>query len=247
MLLKILSCENPSNIWELNYRAHMCGANKLTGKMVLILPREEWISLFGHSTFQRYVIMLSTRFVRTSRNGLSHKTWSHFLFARHLEAYLMLGVWWTCLPHDKCFLCWRLKNQYLKLIVITFCKKRPSCDREIKPGLLATWSHKHAGKHMVSANNCCLQLSNSSFWESVSVTFLDIFCWIHWGRIHWNNCCLQLSNSSFWESVSVTFLDIFCWIHWGTISEFHWWLWAINSHRHHNFGGFVNTLSVCNS
>ena len=35
---------------------------------------------------------LSTRFVRTSGNGLSHKTWSHFLFAQHLEAYLMLGL-----------------------------------------------------------------------------------------------------------------------------------------------------------
>ena len=182
----------------------MCGANRLTGKMVLILPREEWISLFGHGTFQRYVIMLSTRFVRTSRNGLSHRTWSHFLFAWHLEAYLMLRLWWTCLLHDKYFLCWKLKNQYLKLIVITFCKKRPSCDRAIKLGLPAIWSHKHAGKHMVSVNNCCLQLSNSSFWESVSVTFLDIFCWIHWG----------------------------------TISEFHKWLWTINSYQHHNFGEF---------
>ena len=182
----------------------MCGANRLTGKMVLILPREEWISLFGHGTFQRYVIMLSTRFVRTSRNGLSHRTWSHFLFAWHLEAYLMLGLWWTCLPQDKYFLCWKLKNQYLKLIVITFCKQRPSCDRAIKLGLPAIWSHKHAGKHMVSVNNCCLQLSNSSFRESVSVTFLDVFCWIHWG----------------------------------TISEFHKWLWTINSYWHHNFGEF---------
>ena len=29
----------------------MCGANKLTVNMVLILPREEGISLFGHGTF----------------------------------------------------------------------------------------------------------------------------------------------------------------------------------------------------
>ena len=86
----------------------------------------------------------------------------HFLFAWHLKAYL---------------------NQSLKLIVIKFGKKCPSCDCVIRPGLLAIWAHKHAGKHMVSENNCCIQLSNSSLWESVSVTFLDIFCWIHWGTI----------------------------------------------------------------
>ena len=35
---------------------------------------------------------------------LSHKTWSHFLFAQHLEAYVMLGLWWTCLRYDIFFL-----------------------------------------------------------------------------------------------------------------------------------------------
>ena len=63
--------------------------HKLTGKMVLVLQREVGVSLFGHDTFQRYVFMLSTRFVQTSGNGLSHKTRSHFLFAQHLEAYLI--------------------------------------------------------------------------------------------------------------------------------------------------------------
>ena len=29
--------------------------------------------MFGHGTFKPYVIMLSDRLVRTSRNGLSHK------------------------------------------------------------------------------------------------------------------------------------------------------------------------------
>ena len=42
-------------------------------------------------------------------------------------------------------------------------------------------------------------------------------------------------KSSFWESVSVTFLDIICWTHCG-ISEFHRWLWTINSYWHHNIG-----------
>ena len=43
--------------------------------------------------------MLSTRFVRTSGNGLCHKTWSHFLFAQLLEV-----LWWTCLRYDFFFL-----------------------------------------------------------------------------------------------------------------------------------------------
>ena len=29
----------------------MCSANKLTGEMVLILPGEEWMALFGYVTF----------------------------------------------------------------------------------------------------------------------------------------------------------------------------------------------------
>ena len=47
----------------------MCGANKLTGKKELVLMQNEWILLFNHGTFQYYVFMLSTRFVRTSGNG----------------------------------------------------------------------------------------------------------------------------------------------------------------------------------
>ena len=82
----------------------MCGENKLNGKVVSILLQEEWISLLGHGNFQRYVFMLSTPFVRTSRNGSSHKTWSNFRFARHLEAHLMIGLWWTCLRYDNFFL-----------------------------------------------------------------------------------------------------------------------------------------------
>ena len=49
----------------------MCGANKLTGKMELVLVRNEWISLFSHGTFQRYVFMLSTWFFRTSGNDFN--------------------------------------------------------------------------------------------------------------------------------------------------------------------------------
>ena len=65
------SCENPSNIWEINYGPQTCGANKLTGKMELVLQLNEWTSLPSHGTFQRYVFMLSTRFVRTSGNNFN--------------------------------------------------------------------------------------------------------------------------------------------------------------------------------
>ena len=67
--------------------------------MDLVLLQEKWSSLFGHGTFQRYVFMFSTGFVRTLGNGLSHKKWSHFLVA-----YLLLELWWTCLRYDNFFL-----------------------------------------------------------------------------------------------------------------------------------------------
>ena len=37
------------------------------------------------------------------RMGLSQKTWSHFLFAQHLGALLMVGLWSTCLRYDNFF------------------------------------------------------------------------------------------------------------------------------------------------
>ena len=63
------------------------------------------------------------------------------------------------------------------------CKKRPSCDRVLVRAL-AIWARKHAAKHKVSVNNFCSQFSNwrvrFEIHESVSETFLDIFCWSHW-------------------------------------------------------------------
>ena len=166
--------------------------------MELVLLRDERISLFNHSTFQHYVFILSTRFVRFSGNSLSHKTWSHFLFALHCEAdLLMLGLWWTCLRYDSSFLMLETNEPILKLMVITFCRKRPSSVI----GFLAIWAHKHAGKHMFSVNNC-------SYSFRIQKQLL---------RIH--------------ESVSINFLDIIFWIHCVTISEFHKWLWTINSYR----------------
>ena len=89
-------------IYILQWTRQTCGLKKLTGKMEMMLQRNEWISLIGCRTFQRYVFMLSTRFVRTS-GIVCHKIWSHFLFALHLEAYLALGLWWTCLWYDYFF------------------------------------------------------------------------------------------------------------------------------------------------
>ena len=71
LILTMLSCENPSNIWEFNYLPPMCGANELAGKMELVLLLNEWISLFSHGTFQLYVFMLSARFARTSGNNFN--------------------------------------------------------------------------------------------------------------------------------------------------------------------------------
>ena len=48
-----------------------CGANKLATKVELVLLLNEWTTLFSHGTFQRYVFMLSTRFVRTSGNNFN--------------------------------------------------------------------------------------------------------------------------------------------------------------------------------
>ena len=131
LILTILSCENPSNIWESNYGPQMCGANKLTGKMELVLQLNEWTSLLSHGTFQRYVFMLSTRFVRTSGNNFNCLT-------KHGATLSSLNI--SSYDEHACdtkFLseCWKLKNRSLKSIVITFCKKRLSCDRVIKLGL----------------------------------------------------------------------------------------------------------------
>ena len=132
-----MSYENPSNIWELNYGLQRCGVNKLTGKMELVLLLNELTSLLSHSTFQRYVFMLSARFVWTSGNNFNCLT-------KHGTTLSSLNIssCTYCTGYDEhaCDtiffpLCWKLKNQSLKSIVITFCKKHLSCDRVIKRSL----------------------------------------------------------------------------------------------------------------
>ena len=182
MILTTLSSENPSNI-----EPQMCGTNKLTGKMELVLLRDKWIPLFGYGTFQRYVFMLSTRFVWTSGNSLNCLTKHGATFS---SLYIARRTYWCsgCDEHAcdtiVLSLCWKLMNQSLKLMVITFCRKRPSSVI----GFLAIWAHKHAGKHMFSVNNCCLHFS-------ISVTFLDIFCWIDWVIISEFHRWLRTINS----------------------------------------------------
>ena len=106
---------DPSSIWELTYGPQMFGAHKWGMNFIV------WL--------RYYVFMLSTRFIRTSANSLSHKTWNHFLFAQHLETYLLWHSGHNGHAYDTIFiylfLCWKLKNQYLIFMVITFCKKRP--------------------------------------------------------------------------------------------------------------------------
>ena len=101
------------------------GANKLTVKVELVLLREKWILFFDQGTFWRHVFMLSTRFVRTSENGLSHKTWSYFLFAQHIEAYLMLGLWWSRLRYDNVFL--MLENEGSISVIDSITFSCPTC------------------------------------------------------------------------------------------------------------------------
>ena len=145
-----------------NYGPQICSANKLAGKMELVLLLNEWTSLFIRGTFQRYVFMLSTRLVRPSGNNFNCLT-------KHGATLSSLNISRRtyCSGYDEhacdtIFFpeCWKLKNRSLKSMVITFCKKHLSCDRVIKRSL-GIWAHKYAGKHMVSVNNCCLQLFNS--------------------------------------------------------------------------------------
>ena len=96
-------------IWFWHYRhvrtrqtsAQRCGANKLATKLELVLLLNE----FSHGIFQRFVFMLSTRFVRTSGNNFNCLT-KHgaTLFSLHLETFLLLGLWWICLRYDIFFL-----------------------------------------------------------------------------------------------------------------------------------------------
>ena len=127
-------------IWFWHYRhvrtrqtsAQRCGANKLATKLELVLLLNE----FSHGIFQRFVFMLSTRFVRTSGNNFNCLT-------KHGATLSSLNIsrrtYCSGCDEHACdtiiFFRWKLKNQYLKSIVITFCKKRLSCDRVIKRGL----------------------------------------------------------------------------------------------------------------
>ena len=44
---------------KIELRTATGGANKPAGVMKLVLVRKEWISLFGHGSFQRPVVMFS--------------------------------------------------------------------------------------------------------------------------------------------------------------------------------------------
>ena len=124
-------------MWEpvkhlrIKLRPQMCGCKQTHGWSG-VSSTAEWMNFIVKSWYFS-ALFFHVLFLEMLRKWfqLSHKTWSHFLFAQHLEAYVMLGLWWTCLRYDIFF----LKNQSLKPIMITFCKKRLSCDRVIKRGL----------------------------------------------------------------------------------------------------------------
>ena len=103
-LLTILSCENPSNIWELNYGRKCVGVNQTHGWSG-VSSTAEWMNFIVKSWYFS-ALCFHVLFLEMFRKWfqLSHKTWSHFLFAQHLEAYVMLGLWWTCLRYDIFFL-----------------------------------------------------------------------------------------------------------------------------------------------
>ena len=103
--------------------------------------------MFGHGIFQRYVFMLSTRLLDlfeleemvylTKHGATSLRSTSRGV----PNARVMMNMIADTIIFS---LCRKLKNQSLKLIVITFCKKLPTCDRVIKRGLsnlssLARW------------------------------------------------------------------------------------------------------------
>ena len=155
MIFTIWSCENPSNIWELNCGPQIGGVNKLTGKMDLALLLDKWISLFSQGTFQ-FSVLCFRAFVRTSGNGLSH--------IQNVEPLSLCSTyyaWWTCLRYDNFFSwCWKLKNQSLKLVAITFNRSVRAVIVKLN-GVLTIWAHEHAGRHMASINYCCFHFSTS--------------------------------------------------------------------------------------
>ena len=75
-----------------NWKSRNSPANKARSTRCAVRSLQ---SAFYYDRFPK----LSTWFAQTLGNGLSHKTWSYFLFAQHLEAYLLLGLRWTCLQY----------------------------------------------------------------------------------------------------------------------------------------------------
>ena len=130
LILTILLCENQSNIWELNYRPQMSGANKLTGEMELVLRWNEWVSLFSHGTFRRF----STRFVRTSGNGLNCLTKHGATFSSlNISRCTYCSVMMNMLAIRYFFL--ETEESISEIDSHHICKKRLSCDRVINRGL----------------------------------------------------------------------------------------------------------------
>ena len=155
------------------------------------------------------------------------------------KAYLMCWLWWTCVRSIRYFFLMLETKESISEIVITFCKKCPSFDHVLKRGpgidlssrLVRTWL-----AYLTVAYSFLVQELFLRIHESVSVTFLDIFCWIHWvttselhkrlGTMYSNRHHHQkIFLAAFWRhfrrvysswTISVICFDIFFWIIWVT-------------------------------
>ena len=114
-----------------DYWAQIWGANKLTGKMVLIPQQEEWISLLVMVLFSAmfsYFILDSfepEKMVCLTKNGatFSSLNLSRRTYCSSYDEHACQTIIFSS--------CRKLKNQSLKLIVIAFCKKCLNCHRVI--------------------------------------------------------------------------------------------------------------------
>ena len=92
---------------KIELETELCGANKPAGVMKLVHVRKEWISLFGHGSFQRPVVMFSC--FSFERQGIS-------LYCND-EICLCFQMWKKC---DENLILWTLTMKNLLLVAYVF-------------------------------------------------------------------------------------------------------------------------------
>ena len=131
LILTILSGENTSNFWEINFWPQMwmkkwcqsyCRRSEFHCLIKVIFSA--MVSCFLLDSFElQEMVCLTKQGANFSSLNISRRTQCSG-YDEHARDTIIFS-WW-----------WKLKNQSLKLIVITFCKKRPSCDHVIKQCLV---------------------------------------------------------------------------------------------------------------